>query len=649
MLKPVRMCRLECAVARDRTDAVVGRLHILGISQVDFLSEDDLQLQGIARERLPARSAEASGLAERAKKLFESLETHGQTRTGMLDLILQTRRIEPRHVEEAGYETLKQEADAILTRLEGSAGACMRRLKGLSEERTRLQERIGRLEAAKGLDVPQSLLGESRYLRTVAGTIEADSSGELGKKLAEAFGDAFAVSILSPSKYRSVIAVTSLKGAAAAADQLLRSVGFEDIRPEGTATFRVEYEAAQARMGQIAILESQEEGKLGRLHAESSLDIEILLERLRIEEERCRVFGRFGSTTAVSYMRLWAPKTEAKGIIRAVEEESAGECAIAVDWEPGDAPSLLGNPPAFKPFELLTRMFSTPKYNQIDPTAVTAPTFVLFTGFMIGDVCYGLLLLAVGLYVRREYGRYSKTIDDAMVMLLWCSLSTIAFGAMFGSYFGDFLANYVLRIRPSQLPLAIMDPMEGQNTIILFAIVMATGVLHTVFGNVLGIFDKLRRGEVKAALKENASSLIFLAGAGLAFSGKANAGIALLALGFAMFWWNLGFMAIMQVPGILGNIVSYVRLLALNLTTPGLALAFNLLASMAWGVPVIGPILAAAIFAASHLLVLFLSAIGPFVHAMRLHFVEFYSTFYPGGGTDFAPFAQQRRYTTIRR
>ncbi|MFH1056096.1 MAG: V-type ATPase 116kDa subunit family protein, partial [Candidatus Altiarchaeota archaeon] len=261
---------------------------------------------------------------------------------------------------------------------------------------------------------------------------------------------------------------------------------------------------------------------------------------------------------------------------------------------------------------------------------------------------YGLILLSISLLMMRRYGRYSKGISDIMFILLCCSISTIIFGVLTGSYFGDFLAKYVLGSQPSDMPFAAIDPLAGANTIKLFAVVLVVGVMHTVFGNVLGVFDKFRQRQFKAAIKENISSLLFLLGLGVAYFGEVNLGLALSAVGFILFVWNMGFMAIMQVPGILSNIVSYVRLLALNLTTPGLAMAFNLLASIAWGIPVVGPIVAGVVFIASHSMIIFLSSIGPFVHSLRLHFVEFYSTFYSGGGAEFIPFAEARRYT-IRR
>ena len=107
-------------------------------------------------------------------------------------------------------------------------------------------------------------------------------------------------------------------------------------------------------------------------------------------------------------------------------------------------------------------------------------------------------------------------------------------------------------------------------------------------------------------------------------------------------------MAVMELSGVLGRIVSYARLLALSLTTPGMGMAFNFLASITYGVPVVGPLIALLVFIASHIMILLMNALGSFVHALRLHYVEFYGTFYEGGGLEFQPFAEKRRYTLRR-
>ena len=119
-------------------------------------------------------------------------------------------------------------------------------------------------------------------------------------------------------------------------------------------------------------------------------------------------------------------------------------------------------------------------------------------------------------------------------------------------------------------------------------------------------------------------------------------------LGFSLLLKGVGFMALMELSGVLGRVVSYARLLALSMTTPGIGMAFNFIASLSYGIPVVGPLIAIGVFIASHIMILLMNSLGAFVHSLRLHYVEFYGTFYGGGGSEFRPFIENRRYTVRR-
>lgn len=104
-----------------------------------------------------------------------------------------------------------------------------------------------------------------------------------------------------------------------------------------------------------------------------------------------------------------------------------------------------------------------------------------------------------------------------------------------------------------------------------------------------------------------------------------------------------------NATGVLGIILSYVRLMALGMTTAGIAMAFNQIAWMFKGIPVLSMILMIAVLAVGHLFNLAMNALGGFVHSLRLQYVEYFPRFFSGGGVRFEPFELKTRYVNVTR
>jgi V/A-type H+-transporting ATPase subunit I len=394
---------------------------------------------------------------------------------------------------------------------------------------------------------------------------------------------------------------------------------------------------------------SELEDQLQKLSQEELTNSYALTEQLENEQMRLKAADYLKRTEKSALMRFWAPLRDLERLKKEVADVTSERCSFKVLHNPVDAPVLQDNPEILRPFESFTRLFSTPKYGRVDPTILTAPTLVLFFGFMLSDAIYGLILVLIASYLKRKYAKVLK-VSDFMKVIQWCGAATIIFGIVSGGFFGDFLSRYIFGLDNAQAlaPFVLIDPLYKSNAITLLIIAVAVGFAHTVAGNIIGFVDNLQSRKPRDAITQNLSWLLILAGAFLALFSDPVLASTPATLGLILLLLGAGPISLMDLPGLLGRIMSYSRLLALNLTTPGMGLAFNFLASMLWGIPIVGPILAGIAFIISHTIILLLNALGSFVHSLRLHYVEYYGTFYGGGGLAYTPFAQKCKYTKIR-
>ena len=155
-----------------------------------------------------------------------------------------------------------------------------------------------------------------------------------------------------------------------------------------------------------------------------------------------------------------------------------------------NVPVKLDNAKALKPFEVLTTLFANPKYNEIDPTFLLAPVFMLFFGIMLTDAVYGVMMAAVGLLLLRGGGKYSDSVKDFGVIFTAIGSATVVFGILTGGYLGDFAKAY---LGINALSPIIFDPMVDVQ--LFLGLVLIIGLIHLNLGLILGIKANLQQKE----------------------------------------------------------------------------------------------------------------------------------------------------------
>jgi V/A-type H+/Na+-transporting ATPase subunit I len=629
----VAMTKVQIVGRKRHVEPVLGRLYRMGLLElVSALEEPALELAAFPGEH------------ERAERGHELHLVLTQL-DGLLALASDPAEGMPA-VAVAPPEDLGRELKTVTPLVEVLAA----RIEGLRTELVVLPRYIEPLRQLLPL-VPELAELDEREIAAlqlnaialVLNTTEETVVEVLRDALHEALGERFAlVSIrVSPDATGCVIVTP-----ASAAEQAQQVLGRERVRPlplpprYENLSFRGAVTAMETRLREIP-------AELGR----AQVDLQALLaprlagwraarQRLVDEIEQLEAVAQAGTTERAFVIIGWAPR-ERLGELRLELERTAGrevvvdEVSTPPDTEP---PVLMRNRTLARPFEFLVRFLDLPRAGTLDPTVLMAVFLPVMVGVMVGDIVYGTLLLAIALFAQRRFAGGSAAVRDLSRVFVVGALWAIVFGFLFGEALGD--AGHKLGLPALWFYRGGADAVQP---LLLFS--LAVGAAHVVLGQLLGLWQS-GRARRTVEFVNRFGSLLALGGVGALAGVAANrvpggmhssllaggvvvVGLVLLIAGRGA----LGFvMGPLELVGTLGNVLSYLRLAAVGLASTYLAMIANELS-------VIGPIWL-GVFAGLffHSLNLALASFSPMIQALRLHYVEFFSKFYEGGGKPFRPF-----------
>lgn len=318
-----------------------------------------------------------------------------------------------------------------------------------------------------------------------------------------------------------------------------------------------------------------------------------------------------------------------------------------------DVPIKFANNRFTRLFEPIAELYMLPKYNEIDLTPFFAPFFMIFFGLALGDIGYGVFLFAgatfASIFMKKKLG---KAMIGILRLVQILGASATICGLLTGGFFG-------FNIYETNIPFFqnMKDQVYFDNQQ-MFNLSLVLGVIQIMFGLILKIFNRIKQFGFMHALS-TIGWVILLMSVIVAFLFP-----ALLAMGGTLHLILMGAAAILiflfnspgknpllniglglydtynMATGLLGDVLSYVRLFALGLSGGILASVFN---SLALGLKpdnlIGGSLVFLLIFLFGHAMNIFMTVLGAIVHPMRLTFVEFYKNAeFAGGGKRYNPF-----------
>lgn len=604
-------------------------------------------------------------------------------------------------------------ASDIEAKIEASVVALGIAITSVADDKARIEAQInevkGRADELRpflGIDMPLSLLGGYESLAVFAGTVRPGFERALSSAARN-------FDVLSASGDSDLKVILVDAGSRDRAVKVLLDNGYQEVRvPSGERTAAeeladLEKALTDATHGLEARLEAKSK-ELDALREKHAPFILAATELLEMEAERCETPLRGAATPGTFILEGYVPSPKVAELKQALESASGGRIHFdsedieqlappaphahtakdgAEDHHGGGhadqdlaarTPVALSNPKRAGAYEYLTRLISLPKYNEVDPTMLMFVVFPLFFGIMLGDIGYGMAVMFLGWLAAKQRNGDLNAVGR---LLLGGGLMSIVFGFVFG----EFMGFEVFGSEPGPLKfwahdihvpflVGIVGGFDGYFPIsrlhsvpMLLSATLWIGIIHILFGFLLGFRNELRSHGFGHAFFAKGSWIIILVSGVIwmkalttvMFSGQELgaaaddpmflAGLAVFVVGFVFLLKGEGGVGAVELPSLLGNVLSYSRLLAIGLSGVAIALTANL--PLDWAVTDGGAVawaVALPLAVLGHLLAIFLGIIGPGLHSLRLHYVEFFTKFYKGGGRPFQPLGKEPVYVAAR-
>ena len=657
-----------CAMKKDRKK-LLELLQQKGVVEIDAHVEEDevfKKMDTSSSRNIFEKNAQA---AERA---LEILQEYVPEKKGMLASLEGKALVDAR-----SYDSVIKRQDAIMSK----ARQLVSLSRQIAENKANIQKRENQIEALepwKNLDVPMNFMGTRKTEGFVGTVSELMNTEQLYAAVTQAVPDvdAFFAEVISTDRDQTYLCVICGKKDAPVMEEGLRSIGF--ARPSQIGSLLPADRQEQLRGKREALIQKNEEiiSQIAAF-AEARRDLELVADYYRVRLDKYEVLGGLIQSKSTFLITGYVPKRDGESLKQELERNFTLSVEVADVEEEDIPPILLKNGKLAASFEGVVESFGLPGKGEIDPTAIMAWCYIFLFGLMLSDAAYGLMVFLACAIVLKKFPRMGEGMQKSLRLFMYCGISTLVWGVLFGGYFGDVVDVVSRTFFGQQVTIKALwfVPLNDPMKMLVYS--MLFGLIHMFLGLGLKAYMLIRDKKYLDCFCDVGLWVIFLMGLILMFLPSSMfasisqmyftfppavntlakamaiggaAGICLMSgrdnKNFAL-RIALGAYDLYNVTGWLSDVLSYSRLLALGLATGVIASVINSMGSMA-GSGVVGAIVFILVFVVGHVLNLAINILGAYVHTNRLQYVEFFGKFYEGGGRPFNPFNMKTKYVDIK-
>ena len=656
MLKPKQMSRLLIAASRDQMGPVIAELYRHHLFHIEEYVEAGAAegYEGFKIGSPLSGASEASGDLLKIRSIESAIAISGDDQ-------------EP--AARSSLSALRTQIERDLPALEREVGELTQRRSKLESRSKESEEKIA--EITPFLNIPAEL----ELFRGYAGfTVYA------GYVTGEVVLPVPCEQFFSKGREKNFLVVVVASGQRSEVERTLQAAGFQAVPvPDETG-------APQARIdyytGQIADLAKQIADINGKLDAVRQQHAGFLVaceEFLKTEVEKTEAPLRFATTKQTFVAEGWIPTDKVDEVTESLVKVTGGRIFVTVvpiDPEHDAVPVEYNNPKFAQPAQMLMDVYSRPNYTEVDPTLMLAIVFPLFFGMILGDVGYGLILLVMcfGLrkFIKGEEGvQFISVLRNA-------SISSIIFGLLFSEFLGFELPWSPIIFSRHLLIGGGTEGGAGPAIPALMIMSIWIGILHITLGRVLGMYNHAQQDHGEHRIKAVMANFGWLAvmwglvigiwsnvampympnltglpAVAAALNVGTVSGAVLILIGVGCIARD-SILEVVELPTIISHVLSYARLVAVGLSSVAIAMVVNYMSIGMFINPglkslsIVGIVMilvGIVIFLLGHALNTALGILGGGLHSIRLHYVEFFTKFYKGGGKRYVPFGMKRRFT----
>ncbi len=625
-----------------------GICHILNADEA-ILSRDFPELGALAE-----RPKDIEGLLSRLEKSIEFLKNYAQAQKSLASAL------SPRTVIDVqSYQKVVSDRQ-ILTIIDKSEQleASMEKTKSEIEN---LQGTLEMLNPWASLETPVEEIGLLSQTTCWTGLLPSQLFEQTREKLSESGA---AIQQIGKTTNKSACLIVALKENADDVQKLLRSAEFEPVSFEpmtGTVSKLIKEHSKKLKQAQKQLQSLTDNAAT---LSKNLLNLEILYDHYQNLLNREQAKDTAPTTEHTVLLEGWVKQKDFPRLKKIVSGFEASSLTQIEPSEDEEIPVEIENKRAIKPFEVITRLYGMPQYFEVDPTVFLAPFFALFFALCLTDAGYGLVIIALMIFFIKKLQGDKKL----MWMLGICAAVTIVTGALTGGWFGDAVQQFVPALKPLRDKMVWFDPFE--KPMMFFGLSLAVGYFQIMAGLMIAFIHNLMRKDYIAALCDQLSWLVMLnslvlfglgkAGIISPATGKFFGTLALIPAATILLFsqreggWGgrigMGAYNLFSTIFYVGDVLSYLRLMALGMVTAGIAMAVNVIAKISFDIPYgIGVVVMILVLVGGHGFNLAMSGLGAFVHTLRLQYVEFFPKFFVGGGKAFQPLSKEYKHIYIKK